>query len=65
MFGSAKGLEVEFFEEKTMTVLKTKVNEFLHSLSLNNVEVLDIKYHSDREEYEKHFTAMIVYRKEL
>ncbi|MCU7666835.1 hypothetical protein [Bacillus thuringiensis] len=62
MFGSAKGLEIEFFEEKSITVLKTKVNEYLRSLSMRPTEILDIKYHSDREEYGKHFTAMIIFR---
>ena len=62
MFGSAKGLEVEFFEEKSITVLKTKVNEYIQSLSMRPIEILDIKYHSDWEEYGKQFTAMIIFR---
>lgn len=62
MFGSAKGLKVEFFEEKTIGLLQTKVNDYLGNLALSNAEILDIKYHSDKEEYAKHFTAMIIFR---
>jgi hypothetical protein len=61
MFGPARGLETEFFEEKTMKGLKEKVNLFLQSLAVTT-EILDIKYHSDIEEYNRHFTAMIVFR---
>ncbi len=62
MFGPAKGLQTKFFEEKTIATLETIVNEYIAKLELENVEVLDIKYHSDKEEYTKHFTAMIVFR---
>ncbi|MFP3726400.1 hypothetical protein U8V72_14525 [Priestia filamentosa] len=62
MFGPATGLQTKFFEEKTISMLETIVNDYIAKLELENAEVLDIKYHSDKEEYAKHFTAMIVFR---
>lgn len=56
------GVKVEFFESKSILKLKEEVNKFLMHHQDKGTDIIDIRYQSDKEEYGKHFTAMIVFR---
>ena len=61
MFFPTNRLEVKLLESKKMSDLEKQINDFLFRLSEHDVEVYQIQFSADKEEYAKHFSAMIVY----
>lgn len=64
MIGHAKDIQVKFFEEKKINTLEVKVNEFIQLLASTNAFIIDLKYESEKEEYGKHFTAMVIFKEQ-
>lgn len=62
MIGKASNIKVKFFELPKIQTLELKVNEFLKELGERDIDILDLKYESEKDEYGKHFTAMIIYK---
>jgi hypothetical protein len=64
VIGSASGVKIKLFETKSILKLEEEVNDFLLKCENKPITILDIRYQSDKEEYGKQYTAMVVFRKE-